>query len=142
MLYNIQTIYSFVNLEFETERFNKNIDDVFKCDKDKALKAGLSQSIMGLSSYISFTVAIFFGKKIIVDNKIDNIENGLKVGDILVVILSMSTAVWSFRSIAPNFKIIIDAATSSSDYFNLLNRQPKIHFSLFPIKKNKNEIEG
>ena len=142
MLYNIQTIYSFVNLEFETERFNKNIDDVFKCDKDKALKAGLSQSIMGLSSYISFTVAIFFGKKIIVDNKIDNIENGLKVGDILVVILNMSTAVWSFRSIAPNFKIIIDAATSSSDYFNLLNRQPKIHFSLFPIKKNKNEIEG
>ena len=70
MLYNIQTIYSFVNLDFETERFNKNIDEVFKCDKDKALKAGLSQSIMGLSIYISFTVAIFFGKRIIISNKI------------------------------------------------------------------------
>ena len=76
------------------------------------------------------------------NNKRYKIENGLKVGDILVVILSMSTAVWSFRSIAPNLKIIIDAATSSSDYFNLLERQPKIHFSLFPIIKNKNEIKG
>ena len=142
MLYNIQTIYSFLNLDFEIERFNKNIDTVLKCDKDKALKSSLSQSLMGLSSYISFTVAIFFGKKIIMNNKINKIENGLKIGDILVVILSMSTAVWSFRSIAPNLKIIIDAATSSSDYFNLLDRQPKIHFSLFPIIKNKNEIEG
>ena len=142
MLYNIQTIYAFLNLDFEMERYNKNIETVFKCDKDKALKASLSQCLMGLSSYISFTVAIFFGKKIIMNNKRDNIENGLKVGDILVVILSMSTAVWSFRSIAPNLKIIIDAATSSSDYFELLDRQPKIHFCLFPIIKNKNEIEG
>ena len=142
MLYNIQTIYSFLNLEYEIGRFNKNIDEVFKCDKDKALKAGLSQSIMGLSSYISFTVAIFFGKKIIVHNKENNIEDGLKVGDILVVILSMSTAVWSFRSIAPNLKIIIDAATSSIDYFYLLDREPKIYKATNPIIKNKNEING
>ena len=142
MLYNIQTIYSFLNLEFEMERFNRNIDEVYKCDKDKSLKAGLSQSIMGLSSYLSFTVAIFFGKKIIVNNKEDNIEDGLKVGDILVVILSMSTAVWSFRSIAPNLKIIIDAATSSIDYFNLLERKPKIYKASLPIIKNNNEIQG
>lgn len=142
MLYNIQTIYSFLNLDFETERFNRNIDDVFKCDKGKALRTGLSQSMMGLSSYISFTVAIFFGKRIIINNKNNNIEDGLKVGDILIVILSMSTAVWSFRSIAPNLKIVIDAATSSTDYFILCNRKPRIHYSLFPLIKNKNEIEG
>ncbi len=142
MLYNILTIYSFLNLDFETQRFNRNIDEVYKCEKDKALKAGLSQSIMGLSSYISFSVAIFFGKKIIIDNKINNIEYGLRVGDILIVILSMSTAVWSFRSIAPNLKIIIDAATSSKDYFKLCERRPKIYHSEFPIIKNKDEIVG
>ena len=142
MLYNIQTIYSFLNLDFETQRFNRNIDEVYKCEKDKALKAGLSQSIMGLSSYISFSVAIFFGKKIIINNKINNIEYGLRVGDILIVILSMSTAVWSFRSIAPNLKIIIDAATSSKDYFKLCERRPKIYYSEFPIIKNKDEIVG
>ena len=142
MLYNILTIYSFLNLDFETQRFNRNIDEVYKCEKDKALKAGLSQSIMGLSSYISFSVAIFFGKKIIINNKINNIEYGLRVGDILIVILSMSTAVWSFRSIAPNLKIIIDAATSSKDYFKLCERRPKIYHSEFPIIKNKDEIVG
>ena len=54
----------------------------------------------------------------------------------------MNTAVWSISCIAPNLKIIIDAANSSKDYFELLNRQPKIYFSLFPIKKPKDEIFG
>ena len=65
-----------------------------------------------------------------------------KVGDMLVVILNTNTAVWSFTTIAPNLKIIIDAMNSASDYFTLLTRQPKIHFSLFPIKKNRDEIVG
>ena len=142
MLYNIQTIFSFVNFDFELERFNRNIDEVFKCDKDKALKIGLSQSIMGLSSYLSFTIAIFFGKKIILENKINKIENGLKVGDILVVILSMSASIWSLIGIAPNLKIIIDAATSAKDYFILLERKPRIHTNLSPIIKDKNKING
>ena len=62
ILYNIQTVCSFGNFEYEKDRFNNNIDTVFKCDKDKALKYGLSQSIIGLSTYIAFTVAIFYGK--------------------------------------------------------------------------------
>ena len=142
MIYNIQTIYSFLNLDFEMQRFNRNIDEVFKTEKSKALKTSLNQAVMGLSSYLSFTVAIFFGKKIIINNKINNIENGLRVGDILIVILSMGTAVWSFRSVAPNLKIIIDAATSSSDYFKLCERRPKIYYNPFPIIKNKDEIKG
>ena len=143
ILYNIQTVCSFGNFEYEKERFNKNIDIVFKCDKDKAFKFGISQSIIGLSTYIAFTVAIFYGKKLILEKEInDNNGNEFKVGDILVVVLSMNTAVWSISCIAPNLKIIIDAANSSKDYFELLNRQPKIYFSLFPIKKPKDEIFG
>ena len=143
ILYNIQTVCSFGNFDYEKERFNKNIDIVFKCDKDKAFKYGLSQSIIGLSTYIAFTVAIFYGKKLIVEKEINhNNGNEFKVGDILVVILSMNTAVWSISCIAPNVKIIIDAVNSSNDYFNLLNRRPKIHYTLFPIKKPNDEIFG
>ena len=142
ILYNIQTILSFGNFEFEKNRFNLKINEVFRCDKDKAYKYGISQSLMGLSTYIAFTVAIFYGKKLILDNTSN--ENGeiFKVGDMLVVILNTNTAVWSFTTIAPNIKIIIDAKNSAFDYFNLLTRQPKIHFSLFPIKKKRDEILG
>ena len=143
ILYNIQTVCSFGNFEYEKKRFNSNIDTVFKCDKDKALKYGISQSVIGLSTYIAFTVAIFYGKKLITEKEINH-NNGteFKVGDILVVILSMNTAVWSISCIAPNLKIIIDAINASTDYFELLNRQPRIHCSLFPIKKPKDEIYG
>ncbi len=142
VLYNIQTICSFGNFEFEKKRFNINIDNVFKCEKQKAFKYGFSQSIMGLSTYIAFTVAIFYGKKLISQNEENISGEQFKVGDMLTVILNMNTAVWSFTTIAPNLKIIIDAINSASDYFILLNRQPQIHFSLFPIKKNKKGIVG
>ena len=142
ILYNIQTILSFGNFEFEKYRFNLNIDVVFKCDKEKAYKYGISQSLMGLSTYIAFTVAIFYGKKLMSDNESKEDDDIFKVGDMLVVILNTNTAVWSFTTIAPNLKIIIDATNSAADYFNLLTRQPKIHFSLFPIKKQRNEIKG
>ena len=142
VLYNIQTICSFGNFEFEKKRFNINIDNVFKCEKQKAFKYGFSQSIMGLSTYIAFTVAIFYGKKLISQNEQNISGEQFKVGDMLTVILNMNTAVWSFTTIAPNLKIIIDAINSASDYFILLNRQPQIHFSLFPIKKNKKGIVG
>ena len=142
VLYNIQTICSFGNFEFEKKRFNINIDNVFKCEKQKAFKYGFSQSIMGLSTYIAFTVAIFYGKKLISQNEENISGEQFKVGDMLTVILNMNTAVWSFTTIAPNLKIIIDAINSASDYFILLYRQPQIHFSLFPIKKNKKGIVG
>ena len=122
IFYNIETIFSFSNFDYEFERFNTNIDKVFKIDKDKALKIGLCQSLMGLSSYLSFIIAIFFGKKIILENRINKIKSGLKVGDILVVILNMSSIVWSFIAITPNLKIIYDVSTSASDYFLLIKR--------------------
>ena len=142
VLYNIQTICSFGNFEFEKTRFNLNIDTVFKSEKQKAYKYGFSQSVMGLSTYVAFTVAIFYGKKLILLNEQNIRGEKFKVGDMLTVILNMNTAVWSFTTIAPNLKIIIDAINSAYDYFELLNREPQIHYSLFPLKKDKNEIVG
>ena len=143
MIYNIQTIFSFCNFDFEIERFNRNVDNVFKCDKNKAIKYGLSQSIIAFSNYLGFTIAIFYGKKLILENEeAHKNDSTFKVGDILAVILSMNTAIWSFSSIAPNLKIIIDAISSCQDYFQLLNRKPKIYVSLFQIKKPKEDIIG
>ena len=143
ILYNIQTILSFGNFQFEKDRFNLKIDDVFNSDKAKALKFGISQSLMGFSTYIAFTVAIFYGRKLMKDNVYKNEEDKFKVGDMVTIIFNTNSALWSFSSIAPNLKIIIDATNSARDYFELLTRQPKIHCSLYPIKEKKfNEIVG
>ena len=142
VLYNIQTICSFGNFDFEKKRFNLNVDDVYKCGKEKAYKYGFSQSVMCLCTYIAFTVAIFYGKTIILDKEANIYGDMFKVGDMLTVVLNMNTAVWSFTTIAPNLKIIIDAINSTSDYFQLLTRQPKIHISLNPIIKERNSIIG
>ena len=142
VLYNIQTICSYGNFEYEKKRFNLNIDDVYKCDKEKAYKYGFSQSIMNLCTYIAFTIAIFYGKIIILDKERTFGGEKFRVGDMLTVVLNMNTAVWSFTTIAPNLKIIIDAINSTYDYLELLNRQPKIHISLYPVIKERNSIIG
>ena len=49
ILYNIQTVCSFGNFEYERERFNNKLDLVF----------------IDLSTYIAFTIVIFYGNKII-----------------------------------------------------------------------------
>ena len=74
---------------------------------DRFIPYGISQSLIGLSTYIAFTVAIFYGKKLISDNEKNENGEEFKVGDMLVVILNTNTAVWSFTIIAPNIKIII-----------------------------------
>ena len=42
MLYNIKTVASFVNFDFEKERFGNYIDKVNEYEKEKALKMGIS----------------------------------------------------------------------------------------------------
>ena len=131
ILYNIQTICSFGNFDYEETRFNLNMDAVFKCEKEKAYKYGFSQSIMGLSTYIAFTVAIFYGKSIIKGNAEEG-KDDFKVGDMLTVILNMNTAVWSFTTIAPNIKIIIEALMIISNY--IINNQEYM-LVYFQLKK-------
>ena len=65
MLYNIKTVASFSNFEFEIERFNKMIDLVHKFDEQKACRLGLSIGGTLFFIYVTFFVAAVYGRKLI-----------------------------------------------------------------------------
>ena len=56
MLYNIKTVSSFGNFDFENERFGKYIDRCHELDRDKALKLG--GSIGSIIFFLNFTFFI------------------------------------------------------------------------------------
>ena len=143
ILYNIKTVASFVNFEFEMQRYNALIDEVHGYNVDKAFKLGRSVGAAIAFSHSSFAIALLYGRKLIIDKEISSrTGEPFTVGDILVAVFSTLLAIMSISNIAPNIKIIQESALASSDYFTLYERVPKINLSESVLKPPKNEISG
>ena len=136
MLYNIKTVASFANFDFETNRFNRYVDKVHVLESEKAFK--LAISIGGILFFLNFTfvVAILYARTLITNG------SGMKSGDVMTVIFSTIMAVMSLGGIAPNIKIIQEAAAASSDYFTLLERKPKIDLTESTYKPPRDQVKG
>ena len=143
MLYNIKTVASFANFEFEIQRFNKLIDDVHTYNSEKALKLGGSVGVILFFIFMTFFISIIYARKLIGDH-VYNINKNKKFtqGDLMTVIFSTLIAVFSIGTIAPNVKIIQESAIASSDYFTLFERKPQIDLSNSTYKPPKNEVKG
>ncbi len=143
MLYNIKTVASFANFEFEKKRFGEYIDKVHEYDKEKAFKLGISIAGVLFFIFFTFVVAILYGKKLIIDEEINsNSGEPFKSGDVLTVIFATLMAIMSIGGIAPNIKIIQESALASSDYFTLYERTPQIDISNSNYKPSRDSVEG
>ena len=130
MLYNIKTIASFSNFEFEIHRFNRMIDIVHYFDRQKALRLGLSIGGVLFFIYLTFFVALLYARKLIGDEVWnDNSSSPFTLGDTVTVVFSTLIAILSIGITAPNIKIIQESAIAASDYFTLYERVPEMDFS-------------
>jgi ABC-type multidrug transport system fused ATPase/permease subunit len=141
LLYNIKTVASFANFDFELERFGKLIDQVNEYNKEKAYKMGLCIGTGVFLQNIIYVAVILYGKKLIIDKEINsNTGEPFNGGDVLTVVTSSLMAIHSIGSVSSNLKIIQEAAIASSDYFFLIERKPQIDYSE-SVLKPKN-VEG
>ena len=91
----------------------------------------------------TFVVAILYAKKLIVDKETNaNTGDPFSGGDVMTVIFSTIMAVMSLGAIAPNIKVIQEAAAASSDYFTLYERIPKIDLSHSTLKPPRDQVKG
>jgi len=143
VLYNIKTVCSFSNFEFEIERFNYLIDKTHEYNKEKALKLGISIGGALFFIYVTFFIAIAYARVLIADKKKnDNTGEAFTTGDIIICVFCTLLAVLSVGTVAPNIKIIQESAIASSDYFTLYEREPKIDLTNSTYKCDRNEIKG
>ena len=143
MLYNIKTVASFSNFEYEIERFNKMINLVHKFDEQKAFRMGLSIGGTIFFIYLTFFVACLYGRKLI-GNEVwnDNSNKPFTFGDIITVIFSTLISILSIGVTAPNIKIIQESSIASSDYFTLYEREPRMDFSQSIEKPPRDQVKG
>ena len=143
MLYNIKTIASFSNYEFEIHRFNRMIDIVHYFDRQKAYRLGLSIGGILFFIYLTFFVALVYARKLIGDEVWnDNSSSPFTLGDTVTVVFSTLIAILSIGITAPNIKIIQESAIAASDYFTLYEREPQMDFSQSILMPPREQVQG
>ena len=143
MLYNIKTITSFSNYEFEISRFNKMIGIVHYFDRKKAFVLGATIGSALFFIYLTFFVSTLYTRKLMGEDVWnDNTGAPFTLGDSVTVTFSTLVAVLSVGFTAPNLKIIQESAIASSDYFTLYEREPQMDFSQSIEKPPRDQILG
>jgi len=143
ILYNIKTVTSFVNFDFELNRFGNLIDYVDNYNRKKALFSAISLGLMTFGLYFGFAFTLFYARLLIANKKTNsNTGKPFTVGDAIKVIYCIISSIFSLGSIAPNIQIIKESCIASSDYFTLYERVPKIFVSERNIKPNRETIKG
>ena len=143
MLYNIKTITSFSNYEFEISRFNKMIGIVHYFDRKKAFVLGATIGAALFFIYLTFFVSTLYTRKLMGEDVWnDNTGAPFTLGDSVTVTFSTLVAVLSVGFTAPNLKIIQESAIASSDYFTLYEREPQMDFSQSIEKPPREQILG
>jgi len=142
ILYNIKTVASFSNFEFEQKRFNEKIEICYQLDLATVFKLGLSIGLLVFFLNSSMSIAMIYGRTLIKKEINNNKGRDFSGGDVITVTFCTLMAIMGFGLIAPNVKIIQESCTASSDYFTLYERRPEMDFSQSVEKPPRDTIKG
>ena len=129
MLYNIKTVASFSNFEFEQKRFNEKIEICYILDLATVFKLGISIGLLVFFLNSSMALAMAYGRTLIRKEINNNKGRDFTGGDVITVTFCTLMAIMGFGLIAPNVKIIQESCSASSDYFTLYERKPAMDLS-------------
>ena len=143
VLYQIKTVASFANFDYETERYDKLVNLSKNISITNGLKSGFGIGFIFLVLYGAYCLAVWYGSTLIFNGAINNNSNKpFSGGDVLTVLLSTIMAGFSLGGSAPNIKAIFEAKIAASDLFELRERIPLIDETLSTKKPNKDSITG
>jgi ABC-type multidrug transport system fused ATPase/permease subunit len=139
ILYNIKTITSFANFDYEIKRFNKS----FESGTSKKINSGMVQGFINLGIYLGFTITCIYARKLVEsDYNHDTINYLFTAGDVVKVLVAVRKAIISMVEIPSNIITITESCASASDYFTLYERIPEIYISTENLKPNRDKIKG
>ena len=137
ILYNIKTVSSFANFEFELGRFDNEIRQSYLYEIENSLKTANCLGALLFFSLISGMVAVLYGKKLISDHTWNSVrKERFEAGHIITILFCISAVMTSLRLITPTFRIIQNSVMASSDYFTLLERKPNMNVTDSNLKPN------
>ena len=105
LLYNIKTVTSFVNFDYELNRFGNLIDEVKKYDIKKSFILGTSFGLMIFGTFFGFGIALIYARKIISEH-VNSDKKDINVGDVLKVIFAVKGSIFALGGMGSDIEAI------------------------------------
>jgi ABC-type multidrug transport system fused ATPase/permease subunit len=129
MLYNIKTVASFANFEYELKRFNEKVELVWSIDLVNSIKLGFAIGFIIFFLNLCIFIAFIYGRTLIGKDFNSNKGRDFKSGDVITAAFCTLMGIAGIGMIAPNIKTIQESCSAASDYFNLYERKPAMDLS-------------
>ena len=142
MLYNIKTVTSFANFEYEMSRFNQKVELCYQLNIATVFRLGICIGCLIFLLNSSNSIAIIYGRTLIGKKFNYNKGRDFRGPDVASASLSTLMAIIGLGIGAPNLKVIQEACTATSDYFTLYEREPQMDNSQSVEKPPRDQILG
>ncbi len=142
MLYNIKTVASFANFEFETRRFNEKVELCYQLDLGTVYRLALCIGFLIFFLNCSFVIAILYGRTLIKHEINTNKGRDFTGADVMTAAFCTLMGIMGIGLTAPNLKIVQESCTATSDYFTLYEREPQMDFSQSIEKPPRDSVQG
>ena len=142
MLYNIKTVASFANFEYETRRFNEKVELSYQLNLGTATRLAICIGVLIFFLNLSFCIAIIYGRTLIGNSYNENKGKDYTAGDIMSSAVCTLMGIMGIGLTAPNIQIIQESCTACSDYFTLYEREPQMDYSQSVEKPPRDQITG
>ena len=142
MLYNIKTVASFANFEYETRRFNEKVVLCYQLDLGTVFRLGISIGFLIFFMNLAFVIAIMYGRTLIGRDYNENKGKDYTAGDVMCSAMCTLMGIMGIGLTAPNIKVIQESCTATSDYFTLYEREPQMDYSESTEKPPRDQIIG
>ena len=129
MLYNIKTVASFANFEYELKRFNEKVELVWSIDLVNSIKLGFAIGFIIFFLNLCIFIAFIYGRTLIGKDFNSNKGRDFRSGDVITAAFCTLMGIAGIGMIAPNIKTIQESCSAASDYFNLYERKPAMDLS-------------
>ena len=126
MLYNIKTVSSFANFEYEMRRFNQKVELCYRLNMATQFRFGACIGILLFLLNVSYAIAIIYGRTLIGKKINYNKGRDFRGPDVASAALCTLMGIIGLGIGAPNLRVIQEACTATSDYFTLYEREPQM----------------
>ena len=142
LIYNIKTVASFANFEYELKRFYEKIEIVWRFDLMNSCRIAFANGLIVFLLYLCVFICFLYGRTLIGKDLNPLQGRDITGGDIYISGLYIYIGLQSILVIFPNIKGIQESCAAASDYFNLYDRKPLMDYSQSVERPPLSQIQG
>ena len=142
ILYNIKTIASFVNFDYELKRFYEKVEISNRIELRSNLKIRIGVASLYFFLNLIIFVCFIYGRTLVYHDYNFFRGRDLTGGDLILTFNSMVNFIDSFSTVGFGIMYVIISLNACSDYFNLYERKPEMDLKESIEKPPLQNIKG